>query len=142
MSFHRPGTETPADRRARELARVHGEHAKATANLNLREIAERVMFDLDDTVAAGDLRGELRFAILGRGDHLLVDVFGLTDDEVAIHADVLEAAVEKCVAAYNYTNPEFVWDFRFTITVRALTETEQHSLRNARGAIDVRHYPY
>ncbi|MPZ84021.1 MAG: hypothetical protein GEV28_27955 [Actinophytocola sp.] len=121
---------------------MHGEHAKATANLNLREIAERVMFDLDDTVIAGDLPGELRFAILGRGDHLLVDVFGLTDDEHAIHSEVLESAVEKCVAAYNHTNPEYVWDFRFTITVRALTESEQHSLRNARGAIDVRHYPY
>ncbi|MGH3760274.1 hypothetical protein [Actinophytocola sp.] len=142
MSFQRPGAETRADRAAREITRVYGEYAKDTAGLNLGGIAERVMFDLDDAVTAGDLPNGLRFAILGRGDHLLVDVFGLTDDEVAAHTDVLEDVVGRYVAAYGYTNPEVAWDTRFTVTVRVLSEAEQFSLRNAPGAIDVRHYPY
>jgi hypothetical protein len=142
MSFQRPGTETLSERAARQAARIYGQRWKDTADLHLGEIAKRIMFDLDDAVTAGDLPNGLGFAILGRRDHVIVDVFGMTDDEVAVHSDVTARVVERYAAAYTYSNPAVAWDMRFTVTVRVLSETEQFNLRNARGAIDIRHYPY
>lgn len=142
MSYQRPAAETTGERAARKATRVYGERWRETAELHLGEIAKRIMFDLDDAVSSGNLPNGLRFAILGRRDHLIIDVFGLIDDEVSLFSDFAERAVVQYAAAYNYSNPIAAWDMRFTLTVRVLSETEQFDFRNARGAIDIRHYPY
>lgn len=150
MTLRRSGSEHQEEALARVHARVYGDLWRETAALPLVTLAERIMFDLDDAVTRAVLgRKRLRFAIVGRRDHLCIDVFGLADNEINTpdgeytdQANVIRVAIEAFVSAYNHTNPNYAWDVRFTSTVRLLCEAEQWSLRNAAGAVDVRHYPY
>lgn len=142
MNFERPGTETRAEQAARLIGREYGERFHDTAGLNLAEVGRRVLFDLDEAVGDETLPSGLRFAIVGRGDHLLVDVFGLDDDRIEEHGELVTDVVERIVAAYNYSNTLAAWDVRFDATVRLLTRYQQWQFRNAHGVVEVRHYPY
>lgn len=150
MTFGIPGTETRSEALTRSRARIYGARYRETENENILNVLKHIKLDLRDACEQGAIPCYLRFSLLLRVDHLLIDVFGLEDDGIHTgHEDeyteevaAIKAHVEKVAAAYNWSNPVVAWDYRFSATVRLLSEREQWSLRNAQDLIDVQPYPY
>lgn len=150
MTFGEPGKETKEERLARVRARVDGKYVELvdSNHENIHAILERIKGDLEQAVRDEVINGFLSFALLLRADHLMIDVFGLDDDEINVGAEYSEEAetirrvVLEIANAYNWSNPIAAWDYRFHPTVRLLSEREQWGLRNAVDLIEVRAYPY
>jgi hypothetical protein len=118
-------------------ARQYGSSYSDSANLDLSQLAERLMTDLVARAADPDsglpAHAHYSAAVNPPRRTIVLAVFGLTDEEIYGHPDasaghLISHYAQPVLDAHNWMNPGNPDDYRFTATVVAFDQAGQRRL--------------